>query len=195
MQDSYGIYKKARDASWQILIDFKIGSLPVDIVQIASEAGISIVKDSEVHELYDNEAGASIKDGEKWYIVYDDSMVRGRIRFTIAHELGHIFLGHPLKEGHNSRTTFDTDKPAIETEADIFASRLLSPACVLWGLQVRSVNEIISLCDVSRRAAEIRMERMEELYKRGRFLTSPLEKKVYNQFKPFIDEKRFSGSR
>lgn len=185
--DSYARYQKARNASWQTLIDYKVFALPVDVVDIANKAGISIVKDSDVHELNDNELGAGIFDGEKWFIVYDDAMVKGRIRFTIAHELGHIFLGHPLKE-HNSRKFFDASKPAVETQADIFASRLLSPACVLWGLQVHTVDEIMNLCQVSRKAAQIRLERMEELYKRNRFLTSPLEKQVFDQFHDFIEK-------
>lgn len=186
--DSYARYEKARNASWQILIDYKICALPVDVVDIANRAGIAIVKDSDVHELNDNESGAGIYDGNNWYVVYDDRMGKGRIRFTIAHELGHIFLGHPLKEEHNSRRSFDINKPTIETQADIFASRLLSPACVLWGLQVHTVEEIMNYCQVSRKAAEIRLERMEELYKRNKFLTSPLEQQVFDQFRDFIEK-------
>lgn len=69
----------------------------------------------------------------------------------------------------------------------MFASRLLAPACVLWALDARTPEEIASLCKISHQAAAFRAERMELLYRRGKFLASPLERKVYEQFSKFID--------
>ena len=74
----------------------------------------------------------------------------------------------------------------IEREANVFASRLLAPACVLWGCNVQSPEEIMQLCDISHQAAQFRYNRMKVLYERQKFLTSPLEKKVYKQFKSFM---------
>ncbi len=44
----YSYYKKARNASWQVLIDFKIISLPVKVTTIAKKAGIKVFKNSVV---------------------------------------------------------------------------------------------------------------------------------------------------
>lgn len=190
MLKAYGLYKKARDASWQVLIDNKICSLPVDVVKIANDNGITILKNSEAKELQNGEVGVSIYDGDNWFIIYDDTLDNiGRKRFTIAHELGHIFLGHPLVAGYHKRTV-DLNIPSTENEANIFSSRLLSPACVLWGLNLRSAADIAKACELSIEAAEIRAERMKELYQRNKFLTSPLERQVYEQFKAFIEENR-----
>ena len=172
-----------------MLIDFDIKSIPVSVTAIARAADISIVKNSEVNELKSNEAGVSISNRGKWYIVYDDSTARGRIRFTIAHELGHIFLGHPLIVGYHARTV-NASKPEVEQEADIFASRLLMPACVIWGLNIHTAKDIQDVFDVSYTAAKIRAERMQILYERNRFLTSPLEKRVYDRFEPYIQANR-----
>lgn len=60
MSEIYGRYKNVRNNTWQILIDYKISSLPVKISLIAINAGIKIIKDSLVHELRDNEVGKSI---------------------------------------------------------------------------------------------------------------------------------------
>lgn len=181
----YGVYKNARNAAWQCLIEYRITTLPVDLLHIANEAGIIIRKNSEVHELTRCESGACILDGTQWYLIYDNEAMIGRRRFTIAHEFGHIFWGHEFLSGKHGRS-FNTDKPQSETEADMFAVRLLAPACVLWGLDIHSYKEIIEVCNISIAAAKIRAERMVILYERQKFLTSPLERKVYDQFAGFI---------
>lgn len=186
MNNAYGYYKKARNASWQVLIDNNICELPVNVVKIANNNNITILKNSNAHELQNNEIGVSVYDGTDWFIIYDDTIEStGRKRFTIAHELGHIFLGHPIIAGYHKRT-FDISKPQVETEADIFASRLLSPACVLWGLNIRSANEIAEVCNISLQSAKIREKRMKILYERNSFLISSLERKVYLQFEKYI---------
>ena len=192
LTDVYGVYKKARNASWQALIDNKVESLPVDIVQIIRNNGIRLLKNSQTNELRSGEAGISIFDGTQWFIVYDDLLPIGRKRFTVAHELGHIVLGHPLIAGFHARTTGGS-LPQTESEANIFASRFLAPACVLWGLNIHTSADISRICEISKEAAEIRAKRMDELYKRNMFLTSPLERRVYNQFKDFIEQNRFKA--
>lgn len=185
----YGVYKKARNASWQALIDNRVDCLPVDVVRIVGNNGIKLLKDSQAHELRSGEAGISIFDGKQWFIVYDDLLPLGRKRFTVAHELGHIFLGHPLVAGFHARTT-GGKLPQTESEANVFASRFLAPACVLWGLNVHAAADIAQICEISAEAAGIRAKRMSELYKRNKFLTSPLERRVYNQFASFIEKNR-----
>lgn len=184
----YGIYKGIREASWRCLLDYGISSLPVDLLRITRSAGIKIVKNSDVNALSGGESGLCIFNGERWFIIYDDEAILGRRRFTIAHELGHIFLGHELTAGYYRRGGH-AGKPKEEKAADMFAARLLAPACVLWGLGLHTWEEIAEACSVSTPAAINRAQRMETLYKRGKFLSSPLERRVYKQFKPFIDEK------
>lgn len=185
----YGIYKNVRDAAWRCLAEHRIDKLPVDILHIARMTGIKIIKNSSVNELSLSESGASLFDGAKWYIIYDDENTVQRARFTIAHEFGHIFLGHELRKGRHART-FDISKPQVEKEADSFAARLLAPACVLWGLSLHSPQEIADVCNISLAAAKIRAERMSVLYDRNKFLTSPLEKTVYDNFRKYIETNR-----
>ena len=97
MSDFYGVYAHCRDSAWRCLIDFDVRELPVKVVAIARRAGIRVVKDSDVGELRRDEYGASIKCADSWTIVYDDSLPAEESRFVIAHELGHIFLGHDCK--------------------------------------------------------------------------------------------------
>lgn len=107
--------------------------------------------------------------------------------FTIAHELGHIVLGHELIRTDETRLTFNNSKPRAETDADMFATRLLSPACVMWALNLHTAEEISDICNVPITVARKRLARLEKLKERNKFLTSPAEKKVFKQFESFIN--------
>lgn len=147
------------------------------------------MEDSQAHELRPTESGLAVRQDGKWYIIFDDTDVHGKQRYTVAHELGHILMGHALKNGYYTRKE-NIVKPADETEADMFAARLLAPACVLWGINAITPEQIAAVCDISRTAATYRAERMDLLRKRGKFLTSPLERQVYKQFEDYIKNNR-----
>lgn len=186
MLKAYGLYKKIRNASWQALLDNRVDSLPVNIAKIASDNGIPIVKNSVVNKLQEDERGVSFFDTDVCYIVYDDTIQSvGERIFVITHELAHIFSGHPLSREYPNK--IENKNPKIEREADSFAIRLLAPACVLWGLNLRTVDEIAKACNLDIDSARKRSARMRELYKREKFLTDPLEKKVFAQFEEYIE--------
>ena len=187
----YGKYRGVRDAAWQCLIDYNVKELPVQIIDIAKKANVKVSRNSKAHWLKPKESGASFYryDKEQWYIVYNDKEPIPRCKFTVAHELGHIYLGHTTKDGKHART-FDITKTEEETEADMFAARLLAPACVLWALDLHTPKEISRICDISQQAAEVRAERMKVLYERDKFLLSPLERQVYKNFEKFINKQK-----
>ena len=188
MKNCYGIYKNVRTASWECLLSFSDGRLPINISDIALEANVKIIRNSSVNLLEIGEESASIFSDEQWFIVYNDELSRSRCRFIVAHELGHIFLGHSLSVSLGSGDVRANDK-CLEREAEMFASRLLQPACVLYALDIHTADEIVHLCDVPYDVAHYRAVRMKELYRRGKFLTSDYEKKVYDKFRDFIDMK------
>lgn len=191
MKSAYGAYANIRNAAWQVILDFNIRTVPINLIRIANDANISIIKNSFAKVLKENELGLSALSDGNWYIIYDDTVIRGRARFTIAHELGHIFMAHPLKEG---RCSFSREigpmRPETEREADMFAARLLTPACVAWGLELQTAEDIAEVFDISLTAARYRAERLKLLRERKMFLTSPLERAVFNQFKDFINGHR-----
>lgn len=182
---NYEKYKNTRDAVWRLLIDQGIDSLPIDIVSICNNLGVKVKGYVSTDE---SDGYSCYIDGAPYIFVNTDTYTPRR-RFTIAHELGHIILGHVGKFELINREPSTEDNP-IEQEANVFASRLLAPACVLWGCGVKSAKDIERLCDISSLSAEYRMERLKILYKRNRFLSSPLERKVYHQFKDYIDKNR-----
>ncbi|MDE6730440.1 MAG: ImmA/IrrE family metallo-endopeptidase, partial [Oscillospiraceae bacterium] len=120
------------------------------------------------------------------YILVDNQASPARQRYTVMHELGHYLLGH-LGETPLSRSEQDC-KPSEEQAADKFAIDMLAPACVLWGLQLHTPEEIAKVCNISIQAAGYRAKRMKLLYQRNKFLSHPLERKVYAQFHEFINQ-------
>ncbi len=168
------------------MIDYNITSLPVDLLKIARESGIKVIKNSAVHELRPCESGACILINDRWIIIYDDECNVGRRRDIIAHELAHIFLGHAIVESSRG-LCIATDDPKAEDAAEMFSSRISSPACVLWALDIRSAQAIAETCVTDMKIAKDRADRMRVLYKRQKFLTSPLERQVYEQFKDYIE--------
>lgn len=98
-------------------------------------------------------------------------------------------LGHVGKYKLVNRKPNPDDRP-IEQAANVFASRLLAPACVLWGCGAKTPEQIAALCGISHKAAQFRADRMEMLYKRNKFLSSPLEREVYRQFAAYIEENK-----
>lgn len=177
----YSSYKNSRDAVWELLIRNEVRSLPVQIGAICRAEGVSV----RYYTPTDGNDGFSTIIEDSPIIFVSENASRQRQRFTVAHELGHIILGHVGKYKLVNREPSSADNP-IEQAANVFAARLLAPACVLWGLNAATAEEISRLCDISMTAAKIRAERMAELYRRGKFCSSPLERKVYAQFHDYI---------
>lgn len=99
--------------------------------------------------------------GNKWAIYYNDRKPFVRQRFTIAHELGHVMLGH---REHSA---------LAEHEANHFAAAALCPLPLLALYDIRRVPEIARIFKISEDCAEkrlrdlIRWEALEE-WKRNR---------------------------
>lgn len=90
--------------------------------------------------------------GSSLYIVLYNEKIKsgGRRSFTLAHEIGHIYLDH------------ENDGPGEEREADYFASQLLLPPILVWELLKRSrftisAHELATIFGTSKMAAENRM--------------------------------------
>lgn len=193
---SYCNYKNARDAAWKTLIECGISSLPVRPSEICrhynwvladyidGKRSIELLGLSELREKTD---GFCAVTENHVYIFYDSSLTVGRQRFTVAHEIGHLILGHV---GPGTATVENREPTGAEREEELqanqFAARLLAPACVLHEIGATEQEEIQKLCGISKQAAKIRADRMQELERRGRYYTSNLECRVVRQFESYI---------
>lgn len=190
---NYKDYQNARDAAWRILIDCGVDWLPVDLNVVCRKLGVRLRSYLSADALVQKLGVRGVTDGVLLFyqgdplVLYDSELPPGRVRFTIAHEIGHLVLGHvaPGQQTVVNREPSLGDNPT-ETMANQFAARLLAPACVLWGLGLHTADEIAETCHISMQAARFRAERMEVLYARNKFLLSPLEREVYRNFLPYI---------
>lgn len=185
----YGKYKNARNASWQCLIDYNISELPVKVTDIIKRSeNIKLIKNSNVNILKPNESGITILNNGIFNIIYNDKEISSRCRFTIAHELGHIFLGHLFVNNPQYKTFKLND--SSESLANVFARDLLAPACVLHELKITSAEDISKICNISYEAATYRAKRIKELEMRNDWYLHPFEREVYKLFEKFIKAKK-----
>lgn len=99
----------------------ELGKSRVDVLKIAFAEKIHVIKNSSVNELCPGEYGIIMCNlaTNEWIMVYDDTLTLDQKRFTVAHELGHYFLGHK-DECANGGHVSDPER-----EANLFAMCLL----------------------------------------------------------------------
>lgn len=141
------------DTSWD-------GTIPVDPEAIA--AGITIQKTRDdttvTHPIRVEPARLGDASGyavmlvdepiQAYLCAYNDDEIEWRQRFTIAHELGHILLGHVDSLGNPKRDMdFNSYGDPEEIEATAFAMGLLMPEKVI-NYRVRQGYGIAALSEV-----------------------------------------------
>lgn len=132
-------------------------------------------------DLYDERYlrdGFIVKSDSSGYclILYDKTRYTPRMKFTIAHELGHIRLGHQKSD------------ELKETEADLFAAQLLMPDAILYTIGMRGhypdVSMLMKLFGVSKAAAHIKLKQIK-----GGYVKTDLDKRIYYRFRVLLDKK------
>jgi Zn-dependent peptidase ImmA (M78 family) len=91
---------------------------------------LKVVKDTDLPNMeakaYTNACILKVRDGIMNALrTYGDV----RARFTVAHELGHLMLGHPGNQPRpRPKREFDAPLSILESEANTFASEFLMPS-------------------------------------------------------------------
>ena len=124
-----------------------------------------------LRNMMDSDLGAcayNAKTGQ-YIIYYNDTKSYPLCRFTIAHELGHIFLKHHQLSGSASlnRTFIPKDQyEEFEKEANAFARNLLSPAPLAYTIIKQNPGQEAKMLSVtfniSESAASVRMDFVRE---------------------------------
>lgn len=156
-------YRKASIIASKVLLDFNIKEFPFNFskvikripdlkrVKYSSVAKRKDISISEVCNLYGSEEGALIFDGATYRIVYNDTQSIERQRFTLAHELGHYFLGHLKKDETiiQRNNLSEAHSKISEYEANRFARDILAPPYLVKHIPIREPDIVSSYFGVS----------------------------------------------
>jgi len=203
---TYRRYQEARDTAWRALLRVRDKRLPIDPEALSRDVGMEIVPfpdSGEQPRLWDmvQRAGGgmcvSLRIRGAWHIfLREQGMDDAARRFSVAHELGHLLLGHEtyalspgvraFRSRENAGDLMEDPDSLEDYAADIFAIRLLAPACLLHEMRIDTPGGIMRACALPPRAAALRAERMEVLNQRDAFFVHPLEKQVRQAFLPFL---------
>lgn len=152
-----------------IYTTLKISDFPIDLNYILDSYGIHVYTYSfSGRELCLKYSEDSFSFGSK--IFYDETMYYKRIRFSIAHELGHIMLNH---------TRLEENKSFEEEEADRFAASLIVPLVAVSRFNYITLESLMDHFNISRRAANIAYGEYKHNY-RGYNSFSECDKKLYD---------------
>lgn len=141
------------------------GELPVDPAKIARLEGIRLVemptKGSTSAWAFSGQFIAYDSTIEGPVIRFNRTDAQVRQRFTIAHELGHYFLGHGDQDRDDPRMFAESVRDPVERAANQFAAELLMPADELQALvqsgKMASIEELAKAFLVSKVAMTYRL--------------------------------------
>lgn len=147
-----------------VLAAFWDGKLPVDVVAIAQKMGAHVFSSPSLGPL---SGKVELVDGLP-HIYCNSAESTVRQRFTIAHEIGHLALGHVSPEYAQHRedpaSNFSGVVSPIEREANAFAAQLLMPENVLeYAVNDERISDVARLArmfDVSQIAMKYRLQNM-----------------------------------
>lgn len=159
--------RMALDIGWD-------GNFPIDPVAVASEIlMVSRADGEEIPIIMEGkplieESGYAefVEDmviGDHFCCVYNSAEAHTRQRFTQAHELGHVLLGH-VYEGSSPRrdARFDGSTDYKERDANNFSAELLMPEKYVrhQASRITNIAELAEFFGVSPWAMKIRLERL-----------------------------------
>lgn len=210
-------YRQIRDAAGQVLVEHCDGRMPIRPQDILAHMpmcrcdGFSGYKQrmgfprhtavEEVFATRDAITSYDVAAGHYLVIYNDDDRARnvpGRLRWTLAHEIGHITLGHLLVMGQSLYLQEDTGEEyaRFEREADYFAAMLLAHPALLHACAIPTVSALQTFCGLSQAAATSRFVALRRAIPAAS-LTDGLVLKHFEQVirernLPFVTEPDFS---
>jgi len=180
-------YEEIKKTISELLIDYGLNTFPIDVFYLAKRMKIIVEKYSDFPDneqivlLNGSVDGMSYyeSDLKEFHIVYNDYKIHTRIRFTIAHEIGHIVLGH--KESNKKN----------ESEADFFARSLLVPIPIILFKEIKDEEIIIEEFDVSYQVACIVLNNRKSRLESGCKGLKNYEKELLKQFNLYRRENKY----
>ncbi len=145
------IYEQEQISEFGFDLNKLCNSLEINLIPYSSFEG-----DMKKFVAYEEDGFSYLNpNNSKPEICYNDKISpRGRIKFTIPHELGHICLGH--KFYLNKETLIE------KREADMFANELYCPQAFMIHYRLLTISDLISNFGITRGYAQILLEKLKK---------------------------------
>lgn len=157
-----------RDYVWEKIVEFQedvpLTEYPLNLEQLCNKMEWTLIAYSELNtECFSiSKDGFTVYKNDRFIIFYNMEQPHNRVRFTIAHEIGHIILNHHFTSKNNLLCFDDyTFEKALENEANIFARNILMPTFILKELPVLTPYVLSNEFIVSEEAAQVRLNWLE----------------------------------
>lgn len=173
----YARYDYCAQKAYDFLEQYSIKSFPIDPFEIITKENYGLMKYSELMEEFGcsldkvctclrSSDGKTILDDGYYSIAYNDFKSSTRTRFTLMHEIGHIYLKHlvdfekteMLRNGKFITCLTKQEYKVLENEANAFARNVLSPISMYFTLKDKSIENIAWAFGLSISAAETRVD-------------------------------------
>lgn len=200
-------YKLIKTIANNLFISYKLNSYPIDlfllfkkfkncrVVSYSTHMKKFNLTEKETISHFGSDEGCTIYNPlkDKYIIFYNDLdtyfKVPERVRWTLAHELGHVLLEHNKISDKTKifRSTLSDDEYSwMEAEANRFASLLLANPIILDKLNISSEADIKKYCNLSLEASRYRYENLLK-WKKKKY-TTKYDLIILKQFERFINK-------
>jgi Zn-dependent peptidase ImmA (M78 family) len=194
-------FKNAELAALNLLTQLDVHSYPIKVKKIAkSFNNLKIRKYSwfatkrnirfwDACKYFDSDDGCCwfFCPKNEYVIFYNDRKNKYRIRWTLAHELGHYILGHNITNAKTKLMRYslsDNQYKIYEKEADCFARTLLAAPQIVSNFEISNHIDLSTICMISHEAAA----NIINYVKKGKSMGVHYARKFSLAFSQFIDD-------
>lgn len=127
-------------------------------------------KNPELYELCISYSDEAYRDAVARIVAYNNTKPWSRIRFSLAHELGHIVLEHTQETAAN------------ETAANAFASHVLAPRIAIHYAKCANHAEVAHVFELSLEAADYAFQDYRRWRRMASYRISAIDQDMYDHF-------------
>lgn len=169
----YARYDYCAQKACEFLEEFNINAYPIDVEKIINDQQWGITpysllmkefncdRDTVIRCLRSKDGYTQLDDCNYSIAFNDDPKYGNRIRFTLMHEIGHIYLRH-LEEFDITLlfrgSLTEEENQVLENEANAFARNVLAPIPVVEHLKNKTIRNVASFFGITKQAAKARFD-------------------------------------
>jgi len=176
---AYARYDYVNKKASEFLAQYEINSFPIDPMLIIKQEQWGVQKYSDLMIAFNCSVdqvckclrsldGYTMYDENNYTIAYNDvGKTVGRIRFTLMHEIGHIYLNHLVdfeKTCIQRGGLTKAEDQVLENEANAFARNVLVPTSMIQQLNNKNPSKIAEIFGITYKAARVRLELFQTDY-------------------------------